>query len=662
MACFSPDGRRVLTLSSSITDSSNYDHAWWLATDKGPRPEVDPGVQHRRGVFFPGGDSHMSFSTTGEAKIVRIWDAETGAEVAALTKKRPGLFEFGHVWHPTRAAFSPNGRHVVVAFAEGVAAVWNAVTGGDEEVLLQGQDGAVQAAVFSPDGRRLATAGADRTVRMWDAATGKELPQLRGHQGAVRLVRFHPNGKLLLTTSEDRTARVWNVETGDEKAVFRGHTAEVRDASFSPDGRHVVTAGDTTARLWSVAPAPELGLVLKAHTAALSALAFSPDGKRLLTASRDGTVKLCDAATGRELLVLGKGQDLGPVRSAGFSADGRSVITAAETYLTALGDGRTGNASPVHLWDARTGKDRLALPGHETGASVATLSPDGRRLLTISEGHKRWKTGFATGSRSDSRWAGVVRLWDPATNRLVATLPGKGSSECVPMFSHDGRRLLVAFDNPTASRLFDAATGKELRAFSPAEQRWGRMVAVLSPDGQRVLTWTAGDNQTYTWDAQTGRLLARPQLLEAAVAFACFSPDSRRFAALAGRNAYVCDARTGQRVAVLRGHQAAAITAVFGPEGQRLLTGSADRTAVLWDVATSKVLALYKGHSGAVGLVAFSPSGRQIATGSTDGSVRLWPTDLLSAVLPRRPRELTEAEHERYEIPAPVVRKNGRAR
>src|SRR5262249_47406582 len=53
------------------------------------------------------------------------------------------------------------------------------------------------------------------------------------------------------------------------------------------------------------------------HTALVSGIAYSPDGKRLASGSRDKTVRVWDAATGKELLSL-KGHS-GPVSGVAWS-------------------------------------------------------------------------------------------------------------------------------------------------------------------------------------------------------------------------------------------------------------------------------------------------------------------------------------------------------
>ena len=75
---------------------------------------------------------------------------------------------------------------------------------------------------------------------------------------------------------------------------------------------------------------------------------------------------------------------------------------------------------------------------------------------------------------------------------------------------------------------------------------------------------------------------------------------------------------------VLRGHTDTVKAVAFSPDGERVLTGSADGTARLWDAATGKALATLVGHTHMVRGVAFSPDGTRVLTGSDDNTARLW--------------------------------------
>ena len=64
-------------------------------------------------------------------------------------------------------------------------------------------------------------------------------------------------------------------------------------------------------------------------------------------------------------------------------------------------------------------------------------------------------------------------------------------------------------------------------------------------------------------------------------------------------------------------------SAVFSPDGQRILTASFDKTARIWDAQRGKHLLLLQGHTDILSGAAFSPDGKFIATSSEDKSVRI---------------------------------------
>lgn len=74
----------------------------------------------------------------------------------------------------------------------------------------------------------------------------------------------------------------------------------VTSAAFSPDGSRVVTASeDGTARVWEAASGRELA-VLRGHTDAVTFVKFDHDGSRVLTASEDATARIWDSVPVRQ--------------------------------------------------------------------------------------------------------------------------------------------------------------------------------------------------------------------------------------------------------------------------------------------------------------------------------------------------------------------------
>jgi WD40 repeat protein len=79
-------------------------------------------------------------------------------------------------------------------------------------VTLAGHLGPVYDVTFSPNGRQVATASADGTVKLWDKATGEELLALfsqRVNPAELRSVAFSPDGKRLIAAGRDGIARVY---------------------------------------------------------------------------------------------------------------------------------------------------------------------------------------------------------------------------------------------------------------------------------------------------------------------------------------------------------------------------------------------------------------------------------------------------------------------
>ena len=100
---------------------------------------------------------------------------------------------------------------MLIGYSDKSAKVWDAETG-NEIATLAGYKRGVFTAAFSPDGRLVAVATGDRVVRVWNADTGKEIAVLKGHRGAVHLVSFSSEGRWLATASpEDPTPRLWRV-------------------------------------------------------------------------------------------------------------------------------------------------------------------------------------------------------------------------------------------------------------------------------------------------------------------------------------------------------------------------------------------------------------------------------------------------------------------
>jgi WD40 repeat protein len=234
--------------------------------------------------------------------VAKLWDTETGVARARLPAAHTGGLR--------SVAFAADGARMFTAGADGVVQAWETATGKLIGKFATHQGGqAFQAIDASPDGRCLATGSDDGVAQLWDAQSGKLLYSLKGHTGAVLCVAFSRDARWLITGGADETARIWKAATGQPLAQLRGHSQRVTTAAFSADGRRAVTgSADDTAKLWAIrVPAAAAGdtaeiesveevLTMRRHRRELTGAAFSPDGRMLLTASRDGDAILWPSA------------------------------------------------------------------------------------------------------------------------------------------------------------------------------------------------------------------------------------------------------------------------------------------------------------------------------------------------------------------------------
>jgi WD40 repeat protein len=275
----------------------------------------------------------------------------------------------------------------------------------------------------------------------------------------------------------------------------------------------------------------------------------------------------------------------GGVTAASFSRDGRWLAT---------GDGTGG----IQVWEAETGAQSGALPGHTRDITSVDLSPDGVILVSASEDE-------------------TVRIWDVAGGELMAELAVEDDSEGPVAFSPDGQYVAVAVGHGRRVTLWHAETGAAVRSFH-SDGVWARELRFSADGGELLAT---GADGAVVWDTATAEQLRRLEADHFEFASAAMGGGELVAAGLE-RVIRLWDAETGLPGPPIRANGSHA--AATSPGGNLVALGCPDGSILFADATSGEWLQQVPGHDRRVNAVAFSPDGRLLASGADDELVVIW--------------------------------------
>ena len=196
------------------------------------------------------------------------------------------------------------------------------------------------------------------------------------HQGKVNSVSVSPSGDFVLSVGSDRRVLLWKIDDGTIVRSFESVETPELTCAFLNEREQCVSAGlDNVIRVWDP-KGNTCAKTFKGHSAQINDLATA--GSLVLSGSSDQTARVWDTETSVCLQVF-DGHE-GEIFAVAISPDARICASSGEDQLL--------------LWDPLTGRDILALSGHNESPSTLSWSDDGRSLVSAGRDGETQALGY----------------------------------------------------------------------------------------------------------------------------------------------------------------------------------------------------------------------------------------------------------------------------
>ncbi|MBZ0238366.1 MAG: hypothetical protein K8M05_39000 [Deltaproteobacteria bacterium] len=342
----------------------------------------------------------------------------------------------------------------------------------------------------------------------------------------------------------------------------------------------------------AVSPLASQRLVMRGHGDSVTALTRIDD-KRFISAGQDGTARIWEVATGRQLALV---RTPSPILDMTVDRGGERTLTTGSDGWKRL---YTLDGQLLRAWP----------PSDEPLPSIPAFDPEGRRIVTLS-------TRSAT-------------VWDVETGaRRLDFAVGGGPAPFIPdraLWSPSGDAIVAV--GYQSAEVHDAETGA-LRFHAGGFREAVGSVA-FSLDG-RLLALGAFDRSIHVWNARTGRVAHALQGHSDAVEIVRFDPSGRYLvSASRDRTVRVWDLTTGRLHTELHANDATVTSLSFDTAGTRMVTGAEDGSIFVSEFPHGRPLGRFVGHAGAITELVLRDGA--LVSASADGTVRSWSLDGVAA-------------------------------
>ncbi len=285
-------------------------------------------------AFSPDGkNAVLGGKPAGNQSSLGLWDLDSGKQIKTFPDLNKEL---------QCVAYSPDGSLLLATHGSYVY-LFDSETGefqkqfetGHHTSILNPQQGIL--ASFTPDGSYIVTGGPDAVLKMWDVESGQKIQHFAGHdkglKGGITGIAVSADSQFLFTSAaSDSLVRKWDISTAKQLqrvSGLDGFWHGVWGTALSPDDKYGFIAS-TPMAIWDLTTGKRAAQLQQGKPADAKPISdkplaafFHPNGKSLFLNGKDGSVRLFDTITGRELAML-----------ASFDND-EWIIMTAEGYYNA---------------------------------------------------------------------------------------------------------------------------------------------------------------------------------------------------------------------------------------------------------------------------------------------------------------------------------------
>lgn len=267
-------------------------------------PPPPPSKDH-----LPQGIEGLALSPDGTLAVWGPWEPCVRSLEGGAPDRRLGP-EDGRAWwrHCLAAAIGPDGR--LVAAGGSAITVWDLASGRVVVDLDPESDEELHGLAFSPCGRLLAVARADGSLAVFDVASGEALWRVDLQEAALTLA-WTPDSRRLLAGGWAGIVTVHRADTGGRLAAFDPLEGSINSLALDPEGRRVVTGagsgmdleaglepGAVPLRVWD-AHSGAVVRNLRGLRSPVMLVAWLPAG--IVSVCDDGTLHVHDPESGRRV-------------------------------------------------------------------------------------------------------------------------------------------------------------------------------------------------------------------------------------------------------------------------------------------------------------------------------------------------------------------------